>query len=93
MGNDPGTEYTLYEVRRGAAVITLNRPERRNALLPGLITEVYDHLTAAQADDAVRSIVITGAGKGFCSGADLKRQPGEGESDRIVPYPELLTAI
>ena len=93
MSNQRGTDYTLYEMRGGAAVITLNRPERRNALSPGLITEVYDHLTAAQADDAVRSIVITGAGKGFCSGADLKRQPGEGESERIVPYPDLLTAI
>ncbi len=93
MSNQPGTEFTLYEVRDGAAFITLNRPERRNALSPGLITEVYDHLAAAQADDAVRSIVITGAGKGFCSGADLKRQPGEGESDRVVPYPDLLTAI
>lgn len=93
MSNQPGTEFTLYEVRNGAALITLNRPERRNALSPGLITEVYDHLAAAQADAAVRSIVITGAGKGFCSGADLKRQPGEGESDRVVPYPDLLTAI
>ena len=93
MSNQPGTDYTLYEVRSGAARITLNRPERRNALSPGLITEVYDHLAAAQADDNVRSIVITGAGKGFCSGADLKRQPGEGESDRVVPYPDLLTAI
>ncbi len=93
MDSQPGTQFTLYEVRSGAAVITLNRPERRNALSPGLITEVYDHVLAAEADDAVRSIVLTGAGPGFCSGADLKRQPGEGESDRLVPYPDLLTAI
>lgn len=93
MSNQPGTECTLYEVRGGAAVITLNRPERRNALSPTLIAEVYDHLVAAQADDSVRSIVITGKGPGFCSGADLKRQPGEGEPERIVPYPDLLTAI
>ena len=93
MSNQPGTECTLYEVRSGAAWITLNRPERRNALSPTLITEVHDHLAAAQADDAVRSIVITGAGKGFCSGADLKRQPGESEPERIVPYPDVLTAI
>jgi len=93
MPKQPATEVTLYEVRSGAVFITLNRPERRNALSPNLITEVYDHLAAAQADPAVRSIVITGAGKGFCSGADLKRRPGEAEPDRIVPYPDLLTAI
>lgn len=86
-----GQEHTLYEVRDSAAWITLNRPEVRNALSGTLITEVYDHLANAQADDKVRCIVLTGAGKGFCSGADLKnRSAPEG---RTVGYPELLTAI
>ena len=89
-----GQENTLYEVRDGAAWITLNRPEVRNALSAGLITEVYDHVAAANADDSVRCIVLTGAGKGFCAGADLKNPPGQAASDgRIVPYPQLLTAI
>lgn len=87
-------ENTLYEVRSGAAWITLNRPERRNALSAGLVTEVYDHLLAANEDDQVRCIVITGAGKGFCSGADLKNPPGRATPDgRVVPYPDVLTAI
>jgi len=89
-----GQEQTLYEVRSGAAWITLNRPEVRNALSSVLIADVYDHLRAANADRAVRSIVITGAGKGFCSGADLKNPPGSVTGDgRSVPYPDLLTAI
>ena len=61
----PSEAFTRYEQRDGAAWITLNRPEARNALSAGLVTEVYDHLTAANADDAVRVIVITGAGNDY----------------------------
>ncbi|MGB0996799.1 MAG: enoyl-CoA hydratase/isomerase family protein [Pseudomonadales bacterium] len=89
------TEATLYEIKQGAAWITLNRPENRNALSSILVTELYDHIMAANADDAVRSIVITGNGPAFCAGADLKSPPGhlsEG-SDRAVPYADVLTAI
>jgi methylglutaconyl-CoA hydratase len=89
------TEATLYEIKQGAAWITLNRPENRNALSSVLVTELYDHLTAANADDRVRSIVITGNGPAFCAGADLKSPPGqlsEG-SDRAVPYADVLTTI
>ncbi|MEE2777790.1 MAG: enoyl-CoA hydratase-related protein [Acidobacteriota bacterium] len=85
-------KHTLYEVRDGAAWITLNRPEVRNALSGTLIREVADHLDTAHADDAVRCIVLTGAGKGFCSGADLKNR-GVDDGGRIVAYPELLTKI
>ena len=89
------TEATLYEIKQGAAWITLNRPENRNALSSILVTELYDHIMAANADDAVRSIVITGNGPAFCAGADLKSPPGhlsEG-ADRAVPYADVLTAI
>ena len=90
----PGQEYTRYEVKGGAAWITLDRPEVLNALSAGLVRELYDHLMAAGADAAVRCIVVTGAGKGFCSGADLKNPPGSrGADGRIVPYPDVLTAI
>ena len=66
------TEATLYEIKNGAAWITLNRPENRNALSAVLVTELFDHLKASNEDDAVRSIVITGSGPAFCAGADLK---------------------
>ena len=90
-----GTEATLYEIRHGAAWITLNRPENRNALSAILVTELYDHLMASNANDDVRCIVITGNGPAFCAGADLKSPPGqlsEG-TDRAVPYHEVLTAM
>ena len=59
------TSNTLYVLRDGAAWITLNRPEARNALSAELVNELYDHIAQANADDAVRCIVLTGAGKGF----------------------------
>ena len=90
-----GTQATLYEIRTGAAWITLNRPKNRNALSSVLVNELYEHLIAANADPAVRCIVITGNGSAFCAGADLKSPPGqmiEG-GGRAVPYPEVLASI
>jgi methylglutaconyl-CoA hydratase len=84
---------TLYEIENGAAKITLNRPERRNALSAVLVSELYDHLIAANNDASVRSIVITGAKPAFCAGADLKSPPGEVIEGRSVSYPQVLTAI
>jgi methylglutaconyl-CoA hydratase len=66
------TQTTLYAVERDAAWITLNRPEHRNALSQTLLDELYAHLLAAEADPAVRCIVLTGAGSAFCGGGDLK---------------------
>ena len=65
------TEATRYEVRQGAAWITLNRPDNRNALSAVLVNELADHIAAATADPAARCIVITGAGPAFCAGANL----------------------
>ncbi len=60
-----------YEADDGVAVITLNRPDRLNALLPGMGQQYADLLRQADADPDVRAIVVTGAGRGFCAGADL----------------------
>ena len=89
------TDATLYDIDRGAAWITLNRPENRNALSAVLVSELHEHLLAANADPAVRSIVITGADPAFCSGADLKSPPGQAISGgrKSVPYPTVLTTI
>ena len=63
----------LLEERRGAVLIlTLNRPERRNALSPALFAQLLDALVAADKDPGVRVVVITGNGSAFCSGMDLK---------------------
>ena len=61
----------LFAVENGVASITLNRPEKRNALNDELIAEIKRGLASATADESVRAIVISGAGKDFCSGADL----------------------
>jgi methylglutaconyl-CoA hydratase len=61
----------LYEVDGAIARITLNRPEKRNALNDALVDALKNGLAEANVDDAIRAVVITGAGPDFCSGADL----------------------
>ncbi|HWF42678.1 MAG TPA: enoyl-CoA hydratase-related protein, partial [Acidothermaceae bacterium] len=66
------TDPVLYEVRdTGVAVLTLNRPERMNGWGGGLATAFYERLDDAEADPAVRAIVVTGKGRAFCAGADM----------------------
>lgn len=60
-----------YRADGPVAVITLNRPDRLNALLPGMGAAYAEGLRRAEADPDVRAIVVTGAGRGFCAGADL----------------------
>jgi enoyl-CoA hydratase/carnithine racemase len=59
-------------------VLTLNRPQARNALNRGLIRALYAALKAADSDDAVRAVVITGADPAFCAGIDLKEAARDG---------------
>jgi 2-(1,2-epoxy-1,2-dihydrophenyl)acetyl-CoA isomerase len=73
------SEAALLSGRDGPVVtLTLNRPERLNSLTPELLGELHADLVSARDDDAVRAVVITGAGRGFSSGADLG---GEGPHD------------
>jgi methylglutaconyl-CoA hydratase len=65
------TQPVLYAVQGAVATLTLNRPEKRNALNDAMIEQLKVSLRKTNADIAVRAIVITGAGKDFCSGADL----------------------
>ncbi|MDQ3107222.1 MAG: enoyl-CoA hydratase-related protein, partial [Actinomycetota bacterium] len=61
----------LYEVTDGVALVTLNRPEKLNAMTAQMGAEMSDAMAEADEDDAVRAVIVTGAGKGFCAGADL----------------------
>jgi enoyl-CoA hydratase/carnithine racemase len=61
----------LQEDRGAVRVLTMNRPEKRNALNAALTQGLLDALRAADADDAIGCVVLTGAGQGFCAGADL----------------------
>jgi enoyl-CoA hydratase/carnithine racemase len=65
------TQEILYQVTNRIATITLNRPERLNAWTPELERELKTNFQEAEHDDDVRVIVLTGAGRGFCAGADL----------------------
>jgi methylglutaconyl-CoA hydratase len=60
-----------YELRGGIARITLNRPDKRNALDGEMVGELKSAFSASAADDACRVVLLTGAGMDFCSGADL----------------------
>ena len=62
---------TCYEIENGVATVTLNRPDEMNAFTPTMRTELVGIFAEADRDDAVRVIVVTGAGKAFCAGADL----------------------
>jgi enoyl-CoA hydratase/carnithine racemase len=64
-------ETLLYDVADGVATLTLNRPERLNAVNATSIRELVAAFDAADGDDAVRAIIVTGAGRAFCAGADL----------------------
>jgi enoyl-CoA hydratase/carnithine racemase len=64
-------ERILYEVRDDVALITLNRPDRLNAWTPGMAEELADAFERANADRSVGAMVVTGAGRGFCAGADM----------------------
>jgi 2-(1,2-epoxy-1,2-dihydrophenyl)acetyl-CoA isomerase len=66
----------LYEVGDGLATVTLNRPEAMNALDTGTKDALRDSLRAAAADEAVRAVLLTGRGKAFCVGQDLKEHVG-----------------
>jgi len=68
-GGAPGE--LLAEDRGAVRLLTLNRPEKRNALNTALTRALLEGLRAADADEGVRAVVLTGAGAGFCAGADL----------------------
>ncbi|HVO96808.1 MAG TPA: enoyl-CoA hydratase [Bryobacteraceae bacterium] len=65
------TTEILYDVSEGIATITLNRPDKLNAWTGQMGIEVREAMEAAQADSNVRVIILTGAGRGFCAGADM----------------------
>jgi len=71
-------ETLLYDIDGGVLTITLNRPESYNACNEQLTTDLQEALKNAERDAAVRAIVLTGAGKAFCSGQDLKEAPEPG---------------
>jgi enoyl-CoA hydratase/carnithine racemase len=72
MPDEPTGPDVLYEVDGHVATLTLNRPHRRNAISFRMLELLSQHLTEAERDRDVRCVIVTGAGKGFCSGLDLQ---------------------
>jgi 2-(1,2-epoxy-1,2-dihydrophenyl)acetyl-CoA isomerase len=79
-----GYEHILYGIHDRVATVTLNRPEKLNALSMPLFDELKDVFQQARLDRSVRCVVITGAGRGFCAGADFS---GTGSSTAERPDP------
>jgi enoyl-CoA hydratase/carnithine racemase len=69
-------EAILYDVSEGVATITLNKPERLNAFDDAMLTEWHEAIVAADQDRDVRVLIITGAGRGFCSGMNVAAEAG-----------------
>ncbi|WP_371539852.1 crotonase/enoyl-CoA hydratase family protein [Streptomyces sp. NBC_00466] len=89
-----GTEHLTVRREGATLVLTLNRPEAKNALSLPMLVGLYDGWLAADEDDEIRSVVLTGAGGAFCAGMDLKALAGagmEGEQyrDRLKADPDL----
>lgn len=80
-------DHILYNVDNGVATITLNRPDKMNALTPEMLGDVFRRVRDAAADEAVRVIMLTGAGRAFCAGLDLS-VIGTGSSGRGLPGPD-----
>lgn len=74
MGDDTGTEapHLLFEREGHTAIVTLNRPAKKNALSSEMLVRMYDAWTEVDRNPDIRVVIVTGAGGNFCSGADLK---------------------
>ncbi len=89
-------EYILFEQRDRVGLITLNRPDKLNAWNYAMGAEVNDAIEACNQDPGIGAIIVTGAGRGFCAGADIKgfdrsienREAGNGQRSDLDPPPE-----
>jgi enoyl-CoA hydratase len=96
------SELTILEEADGAAVLKLNRPEKRNALSRALREEIVQRLDALAKSDAVRAVVLTGAAPAFCAGFDRSEFAGGGMAEtfaeateyhrRVYTFPKPLIA-
>jgi enoyl-CoA hydratase/carnithine racemase len=91
---DTGTDQLKCEIENGVATITLNRPDKRNALSNELTPALRQMLLTVEAHAAVRCVVITGAGAAFCSGGDVSGMGGGGTQVPVEgPKPMLEDAV
>jgi len=82
-----------YETQDGIATITLNRPESLNSMNAGLMGGLSEYFAQVEADQDVRVVVLTGAGRGFCSGADLAEMGDGGEAGTEVVRGDVMAEV
>jgi enoyl-CoA hydratase/carnithine racemase len=93
--SDPDYQDIRFEQQEGVAIVTLHRPDQLNAFSGRMGSELGDALYRCDADDGVRAVVISGAGRAFCAGADLsvgsetfaKQEPGDFSATPFKPAP------
>jgi 2-(1,2-epoxy-1,2-dihydrophenyl)acetyl-CoA isomerase len=96
MNAPSASSAVLYETRGSVALLTLNRPEALNSFTRQMHRDLWAALDRAEADPAIRALVITGAGRGFCAGADLAEfdfAPGPDLVQRADPGPVIDQAF
>ena len=87
-----GTEHLIFERRGSTAIVTMNRPEAKNALSGPMLVGMLDAWTEIDGDDSIRCAILTGAGGSFCAGMDLKSMSGpamESVAHRFAEDPDL----
>ncbi|MBT5191406.1 MAG: hypothetical protein HOM07_03595, partial [Rhodospirillaceae bacterium] len=73
----------IFEIDDGVATLTLNRPDALNALTFDMMYEVQEALKLIEADSSIRALILTGAGRAFCSGQDLRNRPDSAGEDKV----------
>ena len=76
---DTGTDHLIFEKADGVALLTMNRPEARNAMSGEMNQAMQEVLAEVELDKEIRCVVLTGAGKGFCAGGDVKGMASSGD--------------
>ncbi len=84
----------IVEIEDNIAILTLNRPDKLNCLNAAILHEMVSALKGLSEDDKIKALILTGAGRAFCSGADLteppygtdKNQPGISRTEHITPF-------
>ena len=81
------------QAEAGILVVTITRPERRNALSSNTLVAMHREIDRIAGDPSVRVVVLTGEGTGFCAGADMKSGPEDSDDLAGVPGAELLRGV
>lgn len=80
----PSDNDLLVEVRDGVLILTFNRPEARNALTPGMLSGLREQLARAELDPEIGAVLLTGAGRAFCAGGDVKVMAANNASGKPI---------